>query len=113
RGRTPHFAVEAEHRDAVARIGLVRGLDHIVLLVALEPVLGAESAGHIDASGDQRIEAVRQVLRDRCRMRDEGDTPPIERRPEVGFGEQPVYAEFHAGAGAASLAAKQASLWKS
>ena len=49
-GRTAHLAVKAEHRNAVGRIGLVRGLDHIVLLVALQPMLRAEGGGDVDAA---------------------------------------------------------------
>ncbi len=41
-GRAPNFAVKAEHRDHVDRIGEVVGLHHIVLLVAAEPMLRAE-----------------------------------------------------------------------
>ena len=44
-GRPAHFAVEAEHRDAVHRIVEVRRLDHVVLLVAAQAVLRAEGGG--------------------------------------------------------------------
>ena len=112
-GRAAHLAVEAEQRDAVARVGLVRGLDHVVLLVALDPVLRAERGGDIDAGGDQRVEAMRKVERDRSRMRDQRDALTFEGPAQLGLGEQAVDAEFHAPRGAASSAAKQAAAWKS
>ena len=42
RGRAPHRAVQAEDRDLVHRIEVVRRLDHVVLLVATQAVLRAE-----------------------------------------------------------------------
>src|SRR5690606_21612606 len=38
-GGTAYLAIEAEQRNAVSRIDLVRRLDHVVLLVALYPML--------------------------------------------------------------------------
>ena len=45
----PHLAVETEHRNAEPRVRLVRRLDHIVLLVALEPVLWSHGGGNVKA----------------------------------------------------------------
>jgi hypothetical protein len=44
-GRAPHLAVQAEHRNPVRRILVVRGLDHVVLLVAAQAVLRSERGG--------------------------------------------------------------------
>ena len=44
-GRLAHFAVQAEHRDAVHRIVKVRRLDHVVLLVAAQAMLRTEGGG--------------------------------------------------------------------
>lgn len=60
-GRTPHFAIQAEHRNVVNRISIVVGLDHIVLLVTLQPVLRAKSSRDIEIScRDQCIKRVLQ-----------------------------------------------------
>ena len=97
-GRPAHLAVEAEHRDAVHRIVEVGRLDHVVLLVAAQAVLRAESGGELDvAAGGERIERMRQVLRDRSRMRQQGDAPAGKRRAQRSFGEKSVDAEFHGG----------------
>ena len=45
RGRSPHRAIQAEHRNAMTRIDKVRRLDHVVLFVAAQAMLGAESGG--------------------------------------------------------------------
>ena len=67
-GRAANLAVEAEHRNAVDRIGEIVRLHHIVLLVAAQPVLRTERGGELDAGSGQRIEAVGQVARDRGGM---------------------------------------------
>ena len=95
-GRPAHFAVQAEHRDAVHRIVEVRRLDHVVLLVAAQAVLRAEGGGELDvAAGGERIERMRQVCGHRGRMRQQRHAPAGERRAQRGFGEQPVDAELH------------------
>ena len=97
-GRPAHLAVEAEHRDAVHRIVEVRRLDHVVLLVAAQAVLRAERGGELDvAAGGQRIERMRQVLRDRGGMREQRHAPARERRAQGRLSEQAIDAEFHDG----------------
>src|SRR5690606_938412 len=39
RRRTAHVSVQTEHRNAVARVVKRRGLDHVVLLIAAQPML--------------------------------------------------------------------------
>ena len=78
-GGAAHLAIEAEYGDIVGGIGLVRRLHHIILLVALQPVLRAECAGDIDPRCDQRIEAVLQIPGDRRRMGDQCDSLAFER----------------------------------
>jgi len=79
RARTADLPVETVDRDAVSRIAFVLGLDHVVLLVALEPVLRTEGARHVDARGDQRIERMDKVLGNRSRVRHERDALAFER----------------------------------
>ena len=78
------------------RIAEVRRFDHVVLLVAAQAVLRPERGGELHvAARAQRIERMRQVPRDRGRMRKQSDAPAFERRAQCGFGEEPVDAEFH------------------
>ena len=112
-GGAAHLAIEAEHGDAIDGIGLVAGLDHIVLLVALQTMLWAEGAGDVHPGGDQCVERMGEIPRHRSRMRDERDAFAVERPAQGGVGKQPVDTEFHGGSGAASLAVKQAGSWKS
>jgi hypothetical protein len=44
RRRTTYFAVQAEYRDAMRRVDEVGRLDHVVLLVAAQPVLRPEGS---------------------------------------------------------------------
>ena len=61
-GRPAHFAVQAEHRDAVHRIVEVRRLDHVVLLVAAQSVLGTEGRGHPQAGArGEGVERMREA----------------------------------------------------
>ena len=48
RGWASDFAIETEHRNIVNRVEIIRRLDHIILLVAPQSMLGAESSGHFD-----------------------------------------------------------------
>ena len=48
RCRPPHIAVQAEDRDPVHGVGEVRRLDHVVLLVAAQSVLGPEGGRKLD-----------------------------------------------------------------
>ena len=94
--RLAHFAIQAEHRDAMHRIVEVLRLDHVVLLVAAQAMLRTEGGRDLDiAAGGQRIERMRQVGRDRSGMREQGDAPAVKRRSQSGFGDKAVDAEFH------------------
>ena len=80
------------------RIVEIRRLDHVVLLVAAQAMLRTERGGELDvAAGGQRIERMRQVGRDRSRMREQGDAPAAQRRAQIGFGDQSIDAKFHGG----------------
>src|SRR5690606_20644755 len=107
-GWAAHLAVEAEQRDAVARIDLVRGLDHVVLLVTFDAMLRPERGGDVDPHCNERVERVGEVLRYRGRMRHERHALAFEGLPELRLCKQPVDPELHGLAGAASWAAKQA-----
>ena len=94
--RPPHLAIQAEHRNAVHRISVVRALHHIVLQVALHPVLGTEERGQGDLrTGGQRIHRMRQVLGHRGRMRQQRHAPPLQLGPQRGIGQQAIKAEVH------------------
>ena len=71
-GRAASFAVEAEHRDAVDRVGEVLGLDHIVLLVAAQAMLRTERGGQLDDRRRQGVEAVGEVAGHRRGMGKQG-----------------------------------------
>jgi hypothetical protein len=92
-GRTPHLAVQAEHRDLVDWVCEVVGLDHIVLLVPAKPVLWTEGSGELQARRGERVEAVSQVTRDGGGMRQEGDALAFERAGKLGLSEEAVDAE--------------------
>ena len=78
-GGSPHLAVQAEHGNAVHRIAKVRRLDHVVLLVAAQPVLRTESRGDVEAANAaQRVERMLEVCRHRGGMREQRDTPALE-----------------------------------
>ena len=78
------------------RIVEVLRLDHVVLLVAAQAMLRTEGGGDLDvAASGQSIERMRQVGRDRSGMRQQGNAPAGKRRPQRGFGDKAVDAEFH------------------
>ena len=82
--------------------------DHVVLLVAAQPVLRTEGRGDLQiAAGEQAIERMREVFGDRSRMREQGHAPAGQRGTQSGVGEQPIDAEPHGGDAAASVSAKQ------
>ena len=94
--RLAHLAIQAEDRDAMHRVVEVRRLDHVVLLVAAQTMLRTERGGELDvAARGQRIERVRQVLRDGSRMREQCNAPAVERRAQRGFGDKSIDAKFH------------------
>ena len=78
------------------RIVEILQLDHVVLLVAAQSMLRTEGGRELDvAARGQRIERVRQVGGDRSGMREQSDAPAVKRRPQRGFGDKAVDAEFH------------------
>ena len=94
--RLAHLAIQTEHRNAVHRIFEIRRLDHVVLLVAAQPMLRAERRGDLDVTASRQcIERMRQVLGDRSGMREQGHALAAERRAQGGFGDKPIDAEFH------------------
>ena len=107
RGRSAHFAVQAEQRDPELGIDLIRGLDHIVLLVALDPVLRAERGGDVHAGRNQGIEAVRQVTRQAGGVRDQGNALALELGQKCRVGKQPIDTGNSHAAAYPSRAAKQ------
>ena len=61
------------------RIAEIRRLDHVVLLVAAQPVLRAESRGDVEsANAAQRIERMLELRGHRGRMREQRDAPALE-----------------------------------
>ncbi len=48
RRRATHRAVQAEYRDSVVPVRVVRGLDHVVLLVAAQSVLWPEGSSELE-----------------------------------------------------------------
>jgi len=93
--RAAHLAIQAKHRNAEHRVHLVGGFDHIVLLVALQPMLRPESRGNVHPRRDEGIKAVRQIRRDAGRMRDQGDTFAIEGFAKGRIGQQAINTELH------------------
>ena len=96
-GRPAHFAVQAEYRDAEHRIDEVGRLDHVVLLVAAQAVLRAEGRREPQVpERGQRIERMREVGRDRSRMRQQRDAASAQVLAQPGIGTQTVDREFQA-----------------
>jgi hypothetical protein len=96
RRRAAHRAVEAEDRNVVHRIEVIRRLDHVVLLVAPQPVLRAERRGEAQAGeGRERIERMPQVAGDGGGVRQQRHTASGERLAQRGLLDQPVDAELH------------------
>ena len=95
-GGFAHFAVEAEHRYAQDRVVEVRALDHVVLLVAAQPVLRAEGGGQLHvAERGQRVQRVGQVCRHRGGMGQQGYAAAGERLAQFRLGEEPIDSELH------------------
>ena len=83
--RLAHVSIEAEDRNAVHRIVEVRRLDHVVLLVAAQPMLRTEGGADLDvAACGQRIQRMRQVFRDRSRMRKQRDALAVSGARKAG-----------------------------
>ena len=95
-GGPTHVTVEAENRNAVYAVGKVGRFDHVVLLVAAQPVLRAEAGRKIDLrERAQNVEGMHEIARNRGRMREEGHTLSGERRAERRILEQAVDSELH------------------
>ena len=111
--RPAHLAIQAEHRDAMRRVVEVGRLDHVVLLVAAQPVLRTEGGGNRDVTArGQRVQRVPQVVRDRGGVGEQRGAPALERRPKRGVGEEPVDAEVHGAHAAGSSSAKAIPMMK-
>ena len=109
-GRAADFAIEAEHRDLVDGIAEIRALDHVVLLVTAQAVLGAEGGGEIQVrQGGQGVEGVGEVLRHRGRVGQQGDASASQRGAQGGVLQQAVEAESHEGSVSGSSSVKQSA----
>ena len=95
RGGTAHFAIKAENRDTVMRIDLVRSFDHIVLLIAFEPMLRAKSSGYIHARFNQSIERVSQICCHAGGVRDQRNTLAFQWFAQFRFCQQTINSKFH------------------
>ena len=94
--RLAHFAIQTEYRDAMHRIAEARRFDHVVLLVAAQTMLRAESSGDLQvAACRQRVERMLHISRDRSGMREQCYAPAFKRRAQTGFGEKAIDAKFH------------------
>ena len=74
RRRTAHLTVEAEDGNAVHRIVVIRRLDHVVLLIAAQPMLRAERGAHSHVP--ERGQRVERVERGCVSARRDGPTGP-------------------------------------
>ena len=95
RGST-HLAVETEHRDTQRGVTEVRGLHHVVLLVAAQTMLGTEGGAepNIRQSG-KRVQRMGEVGCHSCRMGQQSHTTPLQAAPQRGLLEQAIDAELH------------------
>ncbi len=108
-----HLAVEAEYGNAEAQVAELAGLDHIVLLVATQAVLRAESGGEAHAFElCHGIERVLQRRGDGSGMREQRHAPAREARGKRAIRAQAVDAELHA-RHSASASVKLSARWKS
>src|SRR5690242_12737867 len=77
-------------------------------------MLRTERGGELDASARrQGVERMCQVLRDRSRMRKQGNAPAFKRRAQAGFGDESIDTEFHDRDTGDNSCAKQSEWWKS
>ncbi len=73
------------------RVVEVRRLDHVVLLVAAQAVLGAERRGERQiAARGQGIERMREVAGHGGRVSEQRDAPAAQRRAQLAFGQQAI-----------------------
>ena len=76
----------------------VGGLDHVVLLVAAHPVLGAEGGAQPQVRPThQGVQAVLTTPRHRGRVAEQGKAPPAQPAGKLRVCEQAVDTEFHRG----------------
>ena len=87
------FSVEAEDGNSVGRVGEVGRLHHIVLEIAADAVLRPEHRRNLEAGRDQRVEAVGEVLRYRCRVSEQRDALAFERAAKLRVGEEAIDTE--------------------
>ena len=89
-GRPAHLPVQAEHRDAVQRVLEIRRFDHVVLLVAAQPVLRPEGGGEVaeflgrqflvlEHDDEMAVEGLADAS-DQFRRRRTGETRAVEHR---------------------------------
>jgi hypothetical protein len=79
----------------VHRIVKVRRFDHVVLLVAAQPVLRAESGRQLHAGCGQRVQRMREIRGHRGRMRQQRDTPAGQGFAQGRVFQQAVESELH------------------
>src|SRR5215475_14906256 len=94
--RLAHLSVETENRNTVYWIVVVRRLDHVVLLVAAQTMLGPESGADLDvAARDKRIQRMRQILRNGGRVREQRQASAFERRTHCRLRGESIDTEIH------------------
>ncbi len=78
------------------RIEEIRRLHHIVLLVAAQTVLRAESGGQADIrQRGQRVERMGQIGGNRGWVSQQGNATTGERAAQIGFGKQSIESETY------------------
>src|SRR5690606_21888201 len=91
-----HRAIQTENRDTVHRIDEVRRLDHVVLLVAAQPVLRAERGGDLDvAARGKRVERVREILSHGRGVSEQREPASAQRGAQRAFRQQAIDTEAH------------------
>src|SRR5690349_20874332 len=96
--RPAYFTIKTEDRDAMHRVAEIRRLDHVVLLVAAQSVLGPESGGDVEAPDRaQRIERVLEIRSHGSRMGEQRDATTLELALQLQVGQQTVNAELDHG----------------
>ena len=96
RRRPAYSAVEAENRNAMYRIEKIRRLDHVVLLVAAQPMLRPKRRTELNVrQRRQRVKRMNQLARHRRRMRQQRHALACERFAQRWFMQQSVNAKFH------------------
>ena len=74
----------------------IRRLDHVVLLVAAQPVLRTERGAQIEiGQGGQRVERVREIVRHGGGMREQRDALAAQAFAQRARSEQAIQTELH------------------